>query len=168
MSITNTTGIEELFEALKLSQTVSAEIYELLKEENGAIQKMATQSLIRITKQKEDLLEKINYLDNKIGAIIRRYLANKEHTGNKIGDLLPFLPPEQGQILEQYRKNLTKYRQEIFTRNMINKRFTHDTLQYIDDAISLITAQPSENNLYGNRGVAHYVNQKPAMISREV
>lgn len=160
--------IEELFEALKVSQTLSADIFELLKEENKAIQKMATQSLIRITSQKEELLAKTNYLDKKIAAIIKQYLADNGGEGNKISALLPFIPQEQGQILMQYQKNLSKYRQEIFTRNMINKRFTKDTLQYIDDAISLITNQSAGNHLYGNRGIACYANQKPAMISREV
>lgn len=174
--------IEELFEGLKLSQTLAADILDILKEENKAIQKMATQSLIRITKQKEDLLEKTYYLDNKISTMVSQYMSSVSRQvkstpggvspqiskGKKITDLVPILSPEQGQIIQQYYKNLTKFRQEIFTRNMINKRFIKDTLQYINDAISLITDQPPKNRLYCNKGRADYGNQKATMISREV
>jgi len=165
--------IEDIFEALKLSQTIAADILFLLKEENEAIQGMATNTLIRLSKRKEDLLAKSHFLDQKIVELIGEFIAGQGAEGGlipgegRLAAVIPFIPENQAEVLNKYRSNLRRYRAEILQRNLVNKRLTADTLGYINDAINVMTQQP-DTPTYGNRGVAAYVAQNPAMISREV
>lgn len=164
------TDQQELFESLDLSQKMAEEILAVLEEENKAIRKMDVQALTRITKQKENLLIKIHYLDNRLSEIIKGFSTEKSRDIKKLKDLAPFLSADKAATLLQFCRNLAKSRQEIHTNNYINKRLTSDTLLCINDAIALITAQPAQNKLYGNKkgGAARYTRNAPTMISREV
>ncbi len=163
---TNIIDIQELFQDLQISQNLAEELLALLTEENAALQKMEIRSLTRTTKQKETLLVKIHYLDNRIATTVQQHVPDKK--GKKLADLMSSLPQDQATVLLQYNKNLTKLRTDIQTKNLINKNFTSDTMHFINDAIAVITVQPKKNQLYGNKGMAQYSNKTPSMISREV
>lgn len=160
-----TIDIQELFQDLRVSQRLAEELLLLLKEENEALQKMDIRALTGLAKQKETTLIKIHYLDNRIAATVHHYFSKK---GKKLVDLVPLLPKDQATVLLQHNINLIGLRQDIQTKNLINKRFTGDTLLFINDAISLITARPKKNQLYSCKGMAPYSDRVPTMISREV
>jgi flagellar biosynthesis/type III secretory pathway chaperone len=174
------TKAHELYNNLQISQKLAEDILTLLKDENKAIRAMDTQTLVRLARQKEDLLAKIHYIDKRVKDIIDELVTakipgeqqkTKTHRSptKKLPEVAALLPEGQAKSILQYHKNLKKLRQEIHTRNLINKRFTSDTLLCINDAIVLITDQPVKNNTYGSRGIAQYAaNPTPTMISREV
>jgi flagellar biosynthesis/type III secretory pathway chaperone len=164
---TNNIDIQEFFQDLQVSQNLAEELLSLLSEENAALQKMDVRTLTRTTKQKETLLVKIHYLDNRLSGAVRQGVPAKK--GGKLADLIPLLPQDQAALLLQYSKNLSKLRQNIQTKNLVNKSFTNDTMRFLNDAISLFTAQPQQKNqLYGNKGMARYPSKNPSIISREV
>jgi flagellar biosynthesis/type III secretory pathway chaperone len=166
MNTAKTFDPEELFQNLQTSQKLAEELLDLLSQENAALQKMDIRSLAGLTKLKETLLVKIHYLDNRIAETVRQSVPGKKE--KKLAELAPMLAAAQASVLVQFNKNLTKLRQDIQAKNLINKRFTGDTMRFINDAISVITAQPKNNRLYGSKGMARYSDKTPTMISREV
>ena len=176
--------LHDILEGLHVNQKLSESLLELLQEERQAISSMKTQELSRLAGRKENLLAKIHYVDNGLSEIFKKVLApqgtSKPAPGKrgrlgsaaprtpKLLELLPLVSKQQAEVIQQYHANLSEHRKEIHRRNMVNKRFTEDTLLCIGDAIALITRPTGRTPLYGARGKAGYGSSTPAMISRQV
>ncbi len=162
MATTSQTTIEDLIEDLRVNMKLSEEILNVLGEENKALRGMATQDLFRLSKLKTNLLAKVNYLDQ---ALKDRGLS----TAKPLSMLSENLPKEQATIIKQYCQSIKQLRREIQTQNLINKRFTHDTLACLNEAISLITRPAPTGLSYGTiRGGKQYNSNQPSLISKEV
>lgn len=166
MNANNLIDIQDLLQDLQVNQKLAEELLLLLAQENTALQKMDIRSLSFLAKEKETLLVKIHYLDNRITETVRQHVPGKKN--KKLADLVPILESDQAKVLSQYNKNLIALRQEIQAKNLVNKRFTGDTLLFINDAISVFISPPSRNQLYGNKGKSRHHYKNPTMISREV
>lgn len=127
--------IQDLAVSLKLCQDLLATLH----EESTALRAMDTQGLFRLSRQKDTLLAKIHYLDDSLKNSLPTQSTETSSTS---------LTPEQADIIAHYKKTISSIRQEVQTKNMINKRFTEDTLSYLRDAIALITRPPEANNTY--------------------
>ncbi len=162
MDITSQATTEDLIEDLRVNLKLSEEILSALSEENKALRGMATQDLFRLSKLKTNLLAKVNYLDQ---ALKDRGLS----TANPLSMLSNNLPEEQAAIIKQYCHGIKQLRQDIQTQNLINKRFTHDTLACLNEAISLITRPEPTGLSYGTiRRSKQYNTNQPSLISKEV
>src|SRR3990167_8277685 len=87
----------------------------------------------------------------------------------RLAALIPLLAPEEGGKLGRYRKKLTGLREEILSRNQINKHFAADVKQYLNEAISLITSGIADRPMYEFTGRSRQPSSnQPSFISREV
>jgi len=150
---------QEILEGLSTNLNLSRELLATLEEECGALRTMDTQGLFRICRQKETLVAKIQYLDNSL-----------RHTLTGAGNAQAAAPPpEHTRLIGQYREKIKAMRQEIHSRNMINKRFTEDTLGYLSDAIALITRPAQADHTYRIPGRSQPRGKSlPSFISRGV
>lgn len=149
---------QDLMEGLAVNLKLSQDLLAALHEENAALKAMDTQGLFRISRQKDTLLAKIHYIDDSL----RSTLA-AQHT-NPAGQTA-----DRTRLIGQYQEKINAMRQEIQARNLINKRFTEDTLSYLSEAIALITQPAQSDHIYRIPGRSQARGRtQPSLISREV
>lgn len=152
---------QDIIEGLAASLRLSEDLLAALHEESVALRAMDTQGLFRLSRQKDTLLAKIHYLDDSLQASLTKQQSTTPST--------PSLTPEQSRIIVQYKNKINSMRQEIQARNMINKRFTEDTLGYLRDAIALFTSSPETDHTYRIPGRSQVRGKStPSYISRGV
>ena len=165
MTTTNTPKAkdgQDIIEGLALNLKLSQELLIALHEESVALRAMDTQGLFRLSRQKDTLLAKIHYLDDSLKTL--KTALTKEHKTSST----PELTSEQSQVIGHYKDKINSIRQEIQSRNMINKRFTEDTLGYLSDAIALISRPTAADNTYHIQGRSQARGRcLPSFISRE-
>ena len=150
---------QDIIEGLAVNLKLSQELLSALHEESVALRTMDTQGLFRLSRKKDTLLAKIHYLDDSLQVS----LTKEQKAQSALS-----LTSEQSQIAGQYKNRINSIRQEIQSRNMINKRFTEDTLGYLSDAIALISRPPEADNTYHIPGRSQARGRSmPSFISRE-
>ncbi len=162
--------VEKLVEGLRTNARFSEELKNLLGDENKALKVMATQELFRISREKDGLLTKIQYVDDILKGVIEEALSVEEDemTAPTLAAILPLLAESERQIVGQYRQNLRELRQEIRTQTLINQRATLDTLSCLNEAVNLLTGPGAQAPVtYGAAGCRPR-NVHPSLISREV
>ncbi len=128
----------EVFDHLASNLKLSEDLLTVLHEESAALKAMDTQSLFSVSRKKDSLLTKIQYLDN----------ALRQAMGNTPERAASGMSAEESRIIGQYKSKINLTRQEIQIKNLFNKRFTEDTLGYLSDAIGLFTRPAQEENTY--------------------
>jgi len=151
---------QDILDNLEVNLKLSQDLLAALHEESRALRGMDTQGLFRISRQKDTLLAKINYLDDTIKASLTE--AGKPPSSAS-------LTPEKAKIISQYQIRINAMRKEIQARNLLNKRATEGTLGYLNDAIALLSRPDVEENTYRVPGRSALRNKNlPSYISREV
>ncbi|OGR08396.1 MAG: hypothetical protein A2511_02440 [Deltaproteobacteria bacterium RIFOXYD12_FULL_50_9] len=161
-------AIQKIFDILDQEINFSKDLLEILRKEQAALTAMDLQTLVKLSRQKEAQLKKIQQYDAALQETVVRLTKLPEGKIVKISDLRPFIAKSAADRLEQYRDQLEALRQDILDRNHINKHFAKDTLGYLGDAISLITGAIREQSIYSARGGPKAYANSPTMISREV
>ncbi len=164
-----------LFEILEQETELSRIILETLTDERTAITKMDMPCLITLSKRKEKQLTRLQMLDKSLQKTIRGMADNSDTAlGDAIGDqavnlatLIPVATEEDAHMLVIHRDSLKKMREQIKSRNHVNKRFAQNVQGYLNDAISLITGSIADDEFYGARGAARACAGRPALISTE-
>ncbi|MFA7382004.1 MAG: flagellar export chaperone FlgN [Desulfurivibrionaceae bacterium] len=168
-----TTGQNSLparfFEALEQEVILSQDMLATLQEEQKALVAMDMQALLSLSSKKENRLSRIQALDSLIAEMAGEFCSEAGGKTTRLAALIPLLNDEEGGKLDQYRKKLTGLREEILTRNQINKHFAADVKTYLADAISLITSGIADRPMYGltGRSKKSSLNQ-PSLINREI
>lgn len=164
-----------LFEVLEQETELSRIIIETLTDERTAITKMDMPSLINLSKRKEKQLTRLQMLDESLQKTIKGMADNSgpafrdaigEQTVN-LAALIPTATERDAHKLITHRDSLKKMREEIKSRNHVNKRFAQNVQGYLNDAISLITGSIADDELYGAWGAAGTCASRPALISTE-
>ncbi|MFA6497860.1 MAG: flagellar export chaperone FlgN [Desulfurivibrionaceae bacterium] len=173
MQHTETTGQRSLpakfFEALEQEVLLSQDMLTILSEEQKALVAMDMQALIRLSSKKENRLNRIQALDSLLAEMAGTFHPNTHEKSARLAALIPLLNSEEGGKLAQYRKKLTGLREEILSRNQINKHFAADVKTYLHDAITLITSGIADRPMYGLTGLSRKPSlNQPSLISREV
>jgi flagellar biosynthesis/type III secretory pathway chaperone len=157
------------FETLEQEVLLSQDMLTILDEEEKALVAMDMQSLIRLSGKKENRLSRIKALDTLLTEMTQELRPEPSDKTARLAALIPLLNPEQGGKLAQYRKKLAGLREDILSRNQINKHFAADVKQYLNDAISLITSGIADRPMYGLTGLNRKPSlNRPSFISREV
>jgi hypothetical protein len=152
------------FETLEQEVLLSQDMLAILNEEEKALVAMDMQALIRLSAKKENRLNRIQALD-----ALLTDMAGEILPGAKLSSLIPLLNPAEGEKLRQYRKTLTRLREEILSRNQVNNHFAADVKTYLNDAITLITSGIADRPMYGLPGLSRKPSlNQPSFISREV
>lgn len=162
--------VEKLIEGLRTNARFSEELKNLLGDENKALKVMAAQDLFRISREKEGLLTKIQYVDDILRGVIEEALSVEENemTAPTLAAILPLLAESERQVVGQYRHNLRELRQDIRTQTLINQRATMDTLSCLNEAVSLLTGPGAQAPVTYGAGGCRPRNVRPSLISREV
>ena len=157
------------YEVLEQQVQLSEDMLAILSEEQKALTAMDMQGLIRLSAKKENRLSRIQALDTLLAEMTKEFRPEAEEKTAKLSALIPLLAPEEGKKLGQYRKNLSRLREEILSRNQINGHFAEDVKTYLNDAITLITSGIADRPMYGLTGLSKKPSlNQPSLISREV
>ena len=159
----------KFFETLEQEVILSQDMLAILNEEQKALVSMDMQALLRLSAIKENRLSRIQALDVTLAGLAREVSPEASGKMARLAALIPLLNQEDGNKLAQYRKKLTKLREDILKHNLINKHFAADVRTYLDDAISLISNGIAERPMYGHTGLSRKPSlNQPSFISREV
>lgn len=157
------------FETLEQEVLLSQDMLAILSEEQKALVAMDMQALIRLSAKKENRLSRIQALDSLLVNLAAELRPEASDKPARLAALIPLLPQEEGEKLGQYRKKLTGLREEILSRNQINRHFATDVKAYLNDAISLITSGIADRPMYGLTGRSKHASlNQPSLISRAV
>ena len=157
------------FETLEQEVLLSQDMLAILHEEQKALVGMDLQALIHLSAKKENRLSRIQALDSQVAEMSKALRPDAPGNTARLAALIPLLNPEEGKKLGQYRKKLTGLREEILSRNQINRHFAADVKKYLNDAISLITSGIADRPMYGFTGRSKHASlNQPSLISREV
>ncbi len=157
------------YEVLEQEVQLSEDMLAILGEEQKALTAMDMQALIRLSARKQNRLNRIQSLDAMLAEMAGEILPGAQTKTARLAALIPLLSPEEGKKVGQYRKNLTRLREEILSRNQINGHFAEDVKTYLNDAIALITSSIADRPMYGLTGLSKKPSlNQPSLISREV
>ena len=161
-------GLASLEELLNMQTGHCRGFLRTLEEEKQALVDMDIQLLISITAKKEYQLGRLTHLDKlvreKVVEISNTLGQGKVET---LSSLRAFFDENDGVTLQRHIRTLAGLREEIRDRNIINRKFTMDTLSYIENGISLITGGIETDKRYHAGGMRR-LGGGPALISREV
>lgn len=129
----------DIVDSLALNLRLSEDLLAAIHEESTALRSLDTQGLFRISRTKDTLLAKIHYLDDSLQKTWTKHDPQQTKTT---------ISPEDLRLIDQYKQRINTTRQEIKSRNTVNKRFTEDTLSCLGEAIALLTRPTPENNTY--------------------
>ena len=161
-------GLASLEELLNMQTGHCRGFLRILEEEKQALIDMDIPRLISITAKKEYQLKRLTSLD-KMAREKVMVIGNSLGQGKieKLSSLQALLDENAGATLQRHIRTLAGLREEIRNRNIINRKFTMDTLSYIENGISLITGGITPDKRYHAGGVSR-LSGGPALISREV
>jgi flagellar biosynthesis/type III secretory pathway chaperone len=173
MPHTETTELRSLpakfFEVLEQEIMLSQDMLAILNEEQKALVAMDMQALIHLSAKKENRLSRIQALDAMLTDMATVLRPGAPVKTARLSALIPMLPREEGDKLSQYRKKLAGLREEILSRNQVNRHFATDVKKYLNDAISLITSSIADRPMYGLNGMSRKPSlNQPSLLSREV
>ncbi|MBU0680918.1 MAG: flagellar protein FlgN [Proteobacteria bacterium] len=146
----------------------------ILDQEQAGLLKMGMSILMQISKQKENGLRQMIYLDNQIqetaAAILGLDAERDKDAVIQLSDLIPCLHVAEAEQLEKIRQTLIRLRADIDRKSYINHSFTEDTLRYLGDAIALISTGLGTDPTYSSRGLMAKMDKagRPSLLSREV
>ncbi len=157
-----------LFRSLEKEISLCEELVAVLESEKAALIAMEMQELIRLSDLKQSLTERISQQDECLRELIMELIEAPGSRVVKLSAIEPAIGDEDAVILSKYREKLASLRFQIEDKNLVNRRFAEETLEYIGDAISMITGAIAEHTSYESRGNTRPTAPGPAMISREV
>jgi len=159
----------KFFETLEQEIMLSQDMLAILNEEQKALVAMDMQALIHLSAKKENRLSRIQALDALLTDMAAMLRPEAPVKTARLTAIIPLLPKEEGEKLGQYQKKLTGLREEILSRNQINRHFAMDVKKYLNDAISLITSGIADRPMYGLNGLSRKPSlNQPSLLSREV
>jgi flagellar biosynthesis/type III secretory pathway chaperone len=170
---TNTPHFTTLMGHLNKQINYAYAFIHILDQEQAGLLKMGMAILMQISKQKENGLRQMIYLDEQIQQTAAAILDSEEERADdeviQLRDLYPCLEQEEVDELETIRQTLLRLRAEIDRKSYINHSFTEDTLRYLGDAIALISDGLATDPTYSCRGhLAKMDRVGPSLLSREV
>lgn len=159
----------KFFEILEQEIMLSQDMLAILQEEQKALVAMDMQALIHLSAKKENRLSRIQALDAMLAEMMVALRPEAPVKTTRLTAIIPLLSKEEGGELSQYRKKLAGLREEILSRNQVNRHFATDVKKYLNDAISLITSSIADRPMYGLTGRSKHASlNQPSLISREV
>ncbi|MDA3785953.1 MAG: flagellar export chaperone FlgN [Deltaproteobacteria bacterium] len=169
----NTPYFKTLMAHLHKQESYTHSFIHVLDQEQAGLLKMGMTILMQISKQKENGLRQMIYLDEQIQEVAAALIGPDTERDCaaviQLSDLSFHLQPEEAEELEIMRQTLVRLRAEIDRKSYINHSFTQDTLRYLGDAIALISDGVATDPTYSCRGhLARMDKAGPSLLSREV
>lgn len=158
---------QNIYEILESELEISQKLLDILDAEKIAMTKMDLKSIIALAKEKETHLAQLQQLDKSLQET-GQIDGSSHDKVIPLSSLTNFASDEEEIRFKKYRDKLVYMREEIISRNLINKRFAEDVQGYLNDAISMITGPAEQNSMYGATGTNKPSSKRPTLISKEV
>ena len=163
-----TPHFKKLMENMQKQIKFSKIFVSILDKEQRALIDMDMPTLMTLSKQKESGMRQMLYVDEQIKEATNAIANAPDEHGATIKEICTILPATDAEKITIGSTLLKKIRLQIEEKNYINFRFTHDTLQYLGDAIRLISDGVATDPIYSTRGLGKAASVAPTLISREV
>lgn len=160
---------KELFELLEEDVDLYRSLLSLLGKERECLHTLSVEDLCSITKAKETEILKIKVLEENIKDMAALLLRQKIDPDDEISltALAKAANTSQAKVLRGYLSILTKLKANIEDENVYNKRFIEDSLEYLEDAMSILVPR-TNSSFYTPQGKNGRCSCNPAVVSREV
>lgn len=158
----------QLFELLDHEVKLYGELLQILHEEQRVLVEMDIETLISLSKKKENQLLKIRLLDESLQEMMKSLSGYTQAKTMGLSALAAFSTPADAVRINNCLNLLSKTRDSILELNVLNKRFIEDTLGYLNDAIFLLTGAAMTQSVYGARGLPQQRVSGPMRINAEV
>ena len=169
MMIGNTKQLPpQFFELLDHEVKLYEELLQILHDEQRVLVEMDIETLISLSKKKENQLLKIRLLDESLQEMMKSLAGYPQAETMGISALVAFSTPTDAVRINNCLTLLSKTRDSILKLNVLNKRFIEDTLGYLNDAIFLLTGAAMTQAVYGARGLTQQRVSGPVRINAEV
>ena len=139
------------------------DLLDCLKRERESLLNIDLDSLWTISKEKEHICAKITSLREEIIAAVNPGIEEKSFNLNQILDVIPVKKRDEFQKLHL---TLIKLKSEIEVLRKENMLFIDDSLQFLDEMISIITGETKSKIMYNAK--CHVSKSgAPILLSRE-
>lgn len=159
------------FKAMEQEIILSEEMVTILNAEQQALVAVDMPALISLSTRKGALATRLAAMDTQLQEMARAAMGQPQDTVIRLRAIAGLLDPAEASKLEASRLRLASLRNEILSKTIVNRKFTEETRQFLNDALTTITGSMTERPLYGRnmgRGMGRPMTNQPSLISREV
>ncbi|NLL06437.1 MAG: flagellar protein FlgN [Clostridiaceae bacterium] len=158
----NSEKINDLMDILEQETEIYEELLKLSKGKTDIIAKGKITELDAITKKEHVLVLKMGKLE-----VFREKIVNDLSLGLRrnpddltISELIQYLDKKQAQRFAECKTKLLNTINEIKTLNELNSKLIHNSLDFINFSMNVLSSVPEESNNYGNTGHANEGKKK--------
>ncbi|TSA10908.1 MAG: flagellar protein FlgN [Deltaproteobacteria bacterium] len=158
-----------IFELLEKEVGFYQELLRLLDKERECLHSLSIEDLCAISKAKETEILKIKVVEENLKDITAGLFKNHGYVSEDttITALMEVADKKQAGILKNYLAILTALKEDIRERNGNNKRFIEETLEVIEDSLSILMP-PRNAPFYTSQGKNARCSCNANVLSREV
>ncbi|MEW6326816.1 MAG: flagellar protein FlgN [Thermodesulfobacteriota bacterium] len=158
-----------IFELLEKEVVFYQELLRLLDKEHECLHSLSIEDLCAVSKAKETEILKIKVIEENLrditAGLFKKHGYVAEDTA--ITALMEVADRKQAEILKNYLAILTALQEDIQKRNGNNKRFIEETLECIEDSLSILMP-PRNAPFYTPQGKNARCSCNANVLSREV
>ncbi len=158
-----------IFELLEKEVGFYQELLRLLDKEHECLHSLSIEDLCTVSKAKETEILKIKVIEENLKDITSGLFKNRGYVleDTTMTALTEVADRKQIGILKHYLAILTALKEDIRERNGNNKRFIEETLEVIEDSLSILMP-PSHAPFYTPQGKHARCSCNASVLSREV
>jgi flagellar biosynthesis/type III secretory pathway chaperone len=158
-----------IFELLEKEVFFYQELLRLLDKEHECLHSLSIEYLCAVSKAKETEILKIKVIEENLKDITAGLFKNHGYVveDTTITALMQVADRKQAGILKHYLSILTALKEDIRERNGNNKRFIEETLEVIEDSLSILMP-PRSAPFYTPQGKNARCSCNANVLSREV
>jgi hypothetical protein len=134
------------------------------KKERESLMNIDLDELWRISKEKEDICSEIKSTRQEILSTITDPKIDK--TSFRLRQMLDLIPKENRAKFQELYRTLINLKSEVDVLRKENMAFIDDSLQFLDEMISIITSERESETMYNDK--CHLSKSgAPMLLSRE-
>jgi hypothetical protein len=134
------------------------------KKERESLMNIDLDELWRISKEKEDICSEIKSTRQEILSTIADPKIDK--TSFRLRQMLDLIPKENRAKFQELYRTLINLKSEVDVLRKENMAFIDDSLQFLDEMISIITSERESETMYNDK--CHLSKSgAPMLLSRE-
>ncbi|QZY54321.1 flagellar protein FlgN [Crassaminicella profunda] len=162
-------SIEQLILALNKECEIYQDYLNLANKKKAIIIEGNVKELERITQQEQDIIVNMGKIDQIRTAIVGNILheLDIEYIGN-ISDLSNYLEPLYKTKVVDLKNKLESLLREIQHLNELNAKLIHQSLDYIDFNMNVITSLDTAGSTYGDEANEKDLKKKSSIFDAKV
>lgn len=141
-----------------------SELQRCFEKERQALIDLDIEALWEISKEKETLCTKIEQLRRELSSTL---VGSEDGAFVSLREIIEIIPVDKRSQFRKLNHTLNRYKSEIDMIRKENKTHIEDSLQFLDEMISLITGEVEPHVLYNNKSRLNKSSNR-MVLSREV